>query len=782
MTKKILPIIGLHCASCKALIEREVSKMNGVKNINVNFATEKMSIEFDESQVSISEIANVIKSLGTYELIFDKEDIKLASPTEVKNKKAMEYEKLKKNVTWVGIGVFPFAIMMVWMLARILFPSFPMMEKLLPMVSVSLDETNFEISIWNVVQFLLATPVLFFGGKRIFSSAITALKMKTTNMDTLIALGTLTAWTFSTVSTFAPFLFSSLGESHAVYFEASVFIIFFILLGRLLEARAKGRASEAISKLLELGAKEALVIRDGKEVSISIDQVILGDVITVKPGSKVPVDGEIIEGSSTIDESMITGESIPVEKTVGDLVIGATINKTGAFKFKATKIGKDTVLAQIIQLVEEAQGSKAPVQKLADKVSSIFVPSVIVIAVLTFLFWFIFGTQFNLILEDVNIFQFSIYVLTSVLVIACPCALGLATPTAIMVGTGKAASKGIFIKNAESLELAHKINTVVFDKTGTITFGKPVVTDLYAPDFGEDKILRFAATVEKSSEHPLAQAITQKAIAEKIIFGEVDAFNSLTGMGVEAVVDGYSVLLGNQKLFEEKDIDSSKFLPEFDKLSNQGKTVIFIAIDGKAQGLIAIADEIKASSKAAISKLKSLGITPVMMTGDNKLVAAAVAKEVGIEKYYAEVSPEDKSVLLKKLQQEKRLIRSARNDSTNVVAMVGDGINDAPALAQADIGIAMGTGTDVAIESGDIVLVKGSLDKVVESIELSQKTMRIIKQNLFWAFGYNILMIPVAAGVLYPIFGVLLSPILASIAMAFSSVSVVGNSLRLRSD
>lgn len=770
MTKKVFPIIGLHCASCKALIEKEVSKVNGVKLILVNFATEKLTLEYDESTVSISEIANVIKSLGSYELVVEDDEATLVSPGEIKNKKQQEFENLRKTLIGVGIGSVPFLLMMIWMLARKFFPMLPMMDEIFGMFTVSTGVREFEITGWNLIQFALSTPIIFIGGKRIIASAFNALKNRTANMDTLIAIGTFVAWAFSTLVTFAPFLFRGLGEKPEVYFEASVFIIFFILLGRLLESRAKGRANEAISRLLEIGAKEAIVIRDGKALSVSIEDVLIGDVILVKPGGKIPVDGEIIEGSSAVDESMITGEPIPVEKSVGNFVIGGTINKTGSFKFKATKIGKDTVLAGIIKLVEDAQSSKAPVQKLADQVAAIFVPAVLVIALLSFLFWFLIAPSFGLIPEDGNAFTLGIYVATTVLIIACPCALGLATPTAIMVGTGTAASKGILVKDAESLEIAEKVNVVTFDKTGTLTFGKPSVSSIFTKDFEEKELLRLAASGENESEHALAHAIVQKAREDNLKLGKVDAFNSETGLGIEAVVDGFSVHIGNKKFFDEKKIILTDYLDEFNNLQKKGNTVVFVAIDGKMKGLISISDEIKDSSKNAISKLKKLGVKTVMITGDNEIAAKEVASMVGIDDYYAEVSPKDKVDIVRKLQ----------GEEASVVAMVGDGINDAPALTQANIGIAMGTGTDVAIESGDIVIVKGSLDKVVEAVRFSQTTMKVIKQNLFWAFGYNVIMIPVAFGILYPFFGILLSPILASMAMAFSSVSVVLNSLRLR--
>jgi Cu+-exporting ATPase len=780
MEKKIFPIVGIHCASCKSLIERVVKKLNGIKYVNVNFATEKMTVEYDEGKVTIEDIQKAVESAGTYELIRSgNEKFALASPSEAKQisaasdqqsiKKLEELKALKRTVILVGIGAAVFLLSMLWMwLGKII--NLSSLLKLCGSFEVKIGSYKTVIHNYYLLQFLISTPILFIGGKQFFVSAFSALKVKAANMDSLIALGTFTAWGFSTTVTFFPSLIGSVGGNTDVFFEAAVFITFFILLGRYLEARAKLRANDAIKKLLELQAKDAVVIRNGKEAKIPIDQVQVGDIVVVKPGGKIPVDGKIIEGFSTIDESMVTGESMPVEKKLGDAVIGSTINKTGSFKFKAVKVGSETMLAQIITMVEEAQGSQAPIQKLADKISSIFVPVIIVIAIVSFCFWLLLAPQVGLIPSDTSGLQLAIYIATTVLIIACPCALGLATPTAIMVGTGRAARNGILVKNAESLEIAHKINTIVFDKTGTLTKGKPEVVEIIS---SEKKLLHFAASIENKSEHPLGEAIVQKARSKKLNITnyKITKFNSLPGKGVEAEIKSNTVIIGNQALMKDKNISIKRMQKDVNRLADEGKTPVFVAIEGKLKGIIAIADQIKKSSKKVIEELHAMKISVIMLTGDNKRTAKSIADTLKIDDVIAEVLPKDKARIISDIQ---------KKEDEAVVAMVGDGINDAPALAQADIGIAMGTGTDVAIESGDIVLVKGTLDKVVEAIKLSKATMRIIKQNLFWAFGYNSVLIPVAAGVLYPFFSILVSPIFGSIAMALSSITVVSNSLRLK--
>jgi Cu+-exporting ATPase len=752
--------------------------------VNVNFAAEKMSLEYDEEKVSLDDIKNAVKSAGSYELIDDLENkTVLASPPEAEkikkekhhkdhhdhfaDKKELEYKKIKRDVVFSGLGAIFFLAAMIWMfLPNIISPMEVFRE-----FDVSIGEYSETISIWFFFQFLVASFILFWPGRRFFSSAFRALKAKAANMDTLIAIGTFTAWGFSTIVTFLPNLFMNVTGETKVFFEAAVFIAFFILLGRFLEAKAKAKTNDAIKKLLELGVKEATVIRDGKEIKIAVEMVVVGDIIIVKPGEKIPIDGEITEGESVVDESMVTGESIPVEKSVGDNVIGATINKTGSFRFRATKIGKDTMLAQIIKMVEEAQGSEAPIQKLADKISAIFVPAVIAIAVLSFIFWFFIAPSLGMLSGEINKIQLAIYIATTVLIIACPCALGLATPTAVMVGTGKAARKGILIKNAESLEIAHKIKAIVFDKTGTLTKGTPEVVEIVSPEMKENELLRLAASAEKDSEHPLGEAMVKRAKELDLELKKHTKFKTITGMGLFAVVEEKEIYIGNQKLMEDQGFNVMKFSEKLDKLADEGKTPMLVAIDKKIRGIIAVADVIKDTSKETIRQLHNLGIKIVMLTGDNKKTAEAIARELNIDKIFAEVLPDEKVLKIKELQD---------SGAYDVVAMVGDGINDAPALAQANIGIAMGTGTDIAIESGDIVIIKGTLDKVAETIKLSKETMKIVKQNLGWAFGYNILGIPVAAGILYPFFGILLSPIIASMAMAFSSVSVVLNSLRLK--
>ncbi|MDP4011736.1 MAG: copper-translocating P-type ATPase, partial [Candidatus Roizmanbacteria bacterium] len=620
-----------------------------------------------------------------------------------------------------------------------------------------------------------------------------------------IAIGTGTAWIYSSIVTFSPHAFSQIEGGTEVYFEAAVFIIFFIMLGRLFEMRAKGQASAAIKALLHLQAKEATVIRNKKEIVIPIDEVVVGDIIIIKPGQKLPVDGIVTKGETSIDESMVTGESLPVEKNIGDEVIGATINTSGAFQYRATKVGADTLLSQIIQMVEDAQATEAPIQRLADKVASVFVPAVISIAIVAWIFWLFVAPQFGII-SDATALQFAIFVAITILIIACPCALGLATPTAVMVGTGRAASRGILIKDAKALEIAHSLNIIVFDKTGTLTIGKPEVQhlSLSATQKNREYLIRMIYSIEKQSHHPLAEAVVRRIGKTKMI--SVEKFKDISGKGVQASIGGKAVMVGTERLMKEnKLMIPEKYTSLAKSLQKKAQTVSFVAVDTLVVGVIGIADSVKEDAKEAVATLKKMGIQTVMITGDNKATAEAVGKAVGIDMVISEVLPGEKAEKIRELQensldisffasspkgahdiaqkqisapiQELKKQNSARR---MVVAMVGDGINDAPALATADIGIAMGTGTDVAIATGDIVLVKGSLDKVVESIEISQQTLKIIKQNLVWAFGYNIIGIPIAAGILYPLFGLLLSPIVASLAMALSSVSVVGNSLRLK--
>ena len=750
MKKEIYPIVGMHCASCKALIERTLNNLNGIKLAQVNYGTEKLTIEYDPSQTSLSDISTTITNLGSYELITDELNKRVTVTNSgqediVKHRKALELNNLKNNLLFVGLALIPFLLMMLWMLLTSLF-NLPMIDSLI------------DITVLNLLQFLIATPVVFYGGRHIYKSALVALKVKTFNMDTLIMIGTFVAWLYSTIITFLPNLLGI--KTHEVYFEAAVFIIFFILLGRFLELRAKGKTNDAIKALLELQVKEAIIEVDGKELRIPIEDIKVGDLVIIKPGQKIPVDSIVIEGSTTVDESMLTGEALPVVKVVGDKVVGSTLNKTGFIKARAEKVGSDTVLAQIIQMVEEAQSSEAPIQKQADRVSGIFVPIVLIVAFVTFVVWLILGSV-----------SIAIYTSTTVLIIACPCALGLATPTAIMVGTGKAANRGILIKNAQALEIANKITHVVFDKTGTLTKGQPevqtyvVLQTVKDENFVKDMIF----SVESRSHHPLAEAIVNYFSHQKML--EISSFNDLSGRGVEAIVENNEVIIGNQMLLNAKSINIDDDLVDLaNKKRAEGETVSFVAVNNVAIAILGISDPIKEEAVELVRKLKHKAIKTVMLTGDNRVTADVVARKLGIDNFIAEVMPDQKADKIKELQENRE----------NIVAMVGDGINDAPALAQSHIGIAMGTGTDVAIESGDIVLLGGSVGKILESIEISYKALRVIKQNLFWAFGYNVLGIPIAAGIMYPVFGLLLSPIIASLAMALSSVSVVSNSLRLK--
>ncbi len=730
MKKTIIPILGMHCASCAQKIESTLKKLGGIQKASVNFATERATVEFDESITSESEINNAIEQLG-YKVI--KETDHEAEKFVDREKEAREKEIRNLRILFLISLILSIPIFIL---------SFPEWFKI-------------EIPYQNLVLLLLATPVQFIVGYRFYKGAFSALKARTANMDTLIAVGTSSAYFYSAIVTLIP-AFGSY-----VYFDTSAGIITFIILGKWLEAITKGKASEAIKKLIGLQPKTAIIIRNGKEIQIPIKDVVVGDIIIVKPGQKIPVDGIIIEGLSSVDESMITGESIPVEKKKGDKVIGATINKHGSFKFKATKIGKDTVLNQIIKLVEEAQGSKAPIQRLADKVSSYFVPTVIIIAFASFFLWYlIFGQSF--------IFALSVFI--AVLIIACPCALGLATPTAIMVGSGKGAENGILIKGAEALENAHKLTTIVFDKTGTLTEGKPKVTNILAIDkLDEKEILKYAAIAEKSSEHPLAEAIINKAKEEKIKIQDANSFEAIPGYGILAKYNRNAILFGNRNLMKKYQIKINWLEKNITDLENEGKTVMILALNKKIVGLVAVADTLKEFSKEAIKKLQNMNKEVIMITGDNERTANAIARQIGINEVLAEVLPEDKEKEILKLQKKGK-----------IVAMVGDGINDAPALAKADIGIAIGAGTDVALETGQIVLIKNDLRDVVTAIDLSNYTIKKIKQNLFWAFFYNSIGIPIAAGLLYPFTGFLLNPMLAGAAMAFSSVSVVLNSLFMK--
>ena len=801
-----LKINGMHCASCTAKIEKALQKIDGVIKASVNLVTEQAAIEYNTDKVSKVQLIETIKSVG-YD-IFDEhistvefKVIGMHSPHcegVIKNiltglrgiigvnasfgkaKAVVEFdsgtiskEDIKKAIDNAGyeaveelggiidrekiarekeINTLKFKFALGAFLSIFIFiGSFTEWFTWLPYTFVGFLGNYY-------VLFFLTLPVQFYAGWQFYKGAWNALKYKSADMNTLIAVGTSAAFLYSTAVTFFPDLFSTVGTK--IYYDTAAIIITLIILGRLLEAIAKGKTSEAIKKLMGLQPKTATVIKGNKEIDIPIEEVEAGDIIIIRPGEKIPVDGLIIKGYTSVDESMITGESVPVEKKVGDHVIGATINKQGAFKFRAVKVGKDTVLAQIIKMVEEAQGSKAPIQKLADKISGIFVPAVIFIAIATFLVWYLTG---NPTLAFVNF--------VAVLIIACPCALGLATPTAIMVGTGKGAEHGILIKGGEALETTYKLDTIIFDKTKTLTEGEMKVTNITILNslYGDNDILKFAAIAEKRSEHPLGEAIVNETEKRKIRLSEANKFQAIPGKGVEAECFGKLILVGNRKLMRDKKIELGAAEGKAEQLESEGKTVMFTAVNKKMIGLIAVGDTLKKFSVEAVSILQGMDKHVIMITGDNERTAKAIAMQLGIKRVLANVLPEDKAKEIKKLQNEGR-----------IVAMVGDGINDAPALAQADIGIALGSGTDVAMETGNIVLIKDDLRDVVTAIDLSSYTFRKIKQNLFWAFFYNTAGIPIAAGILYPFTGFLLNPVLAAAAMALSSLSVVANSLIMK--
>lgn len=723
-----LKITGMSCAACSARIEKVLNKMDGVQNAGVNLAGETASVTYDSAKVKAADIIKAVENLG-----YGAKRAEEVSPDREKEEREKEIKRLRRELIISAVLSSPLILAMVLALIKVDAPF--------------LHQEYF--------QLVIATPVQFLIGFRFYKNAFYALRAKSANMDVLIAMGTSAAYFFSLYNVFYQEMAHGMAMKD-LYFEAAAVIITLVLLGKYLEAVAKGKTSEAIKKLMGLQAKTARVVRNGEEIDIPVEEVEVGDVIVVRPGEKVPVDGKILEGHSALDESMLTGESLPVEKKQGDLVIGATINKFGTFKFQATKIGKDTALAQIIKMVEDAQGSKAPIQKIADQVSGIFVPVVLGIALLTFLIRY-FGIDHG---ENITPALVSA---VSVLVIACPCALGLATPTAIMVGTGKGAENGILIKGGEHLEMAYKINAVILDKTGTITQGQPAVTDIISLDgTAESEILKLAAAAEKNSEHPLGVAIYEKGKADFGSLSEPEKFEAIPGRGVWAVLDGANVYIGTRKLMTEKDIPIGEAEDIVARLEEEGKTAMLMAVDHLMRGVIAVADTVKEHSQAAIADLRQMGIKVYMITGDNKRTAQAIAKQVGIDHVLAEVLPEKKAEEVEKLKK-----------AGMVVAMVGDGINDAPALATADVGMAIGTGTDVAMEAADITLMRGDLRSIPMAIRLSRKTIGKIRQNLFWAFIYNIIGIPFAA------LG-LLSPVIAGGAMAFSSVSVVTNSLSLK--
>jgi Cu+-exporting ATPase len=744
MKKENLPITGMDCAACSSVIERRLRKLEGVKSANVNYATNKGTIEYDEGKTGIADFKKTLGALG-YGIGRAAEagagngaDGRTAEDNE-KAEREKEIGNLKMRLTYSALLTLP-----------ILLLALPEMLKGI----IAIEYPEVLMAKMAILQFFLVTPILYLN-RDFFDRGIRGLINRVPGMDSLVALGVGTAYIYSVLVGFG-FIEGN------IYYETSALLLTFIVLGKYLEAVAKGKTSEAIKRLMGLQPKTAKVMRGGKEVEISIADVVVGDIIVVRPGEKIPVDGVIVDGESSIDESMITGESLPVHKRKGAQVIGATINKTGSFKFKAMKVGGDTMLAQIIKLVEDAQGSKAPIQALADLVAGYFVQGVIVLALLAFGYWYFVAGQ---------AFVFALTILVSTLIIACPCAMGLATPTAVMIGTGKGAENGILIKDAAALEILHQCRTVVFDKTGTITKGEADVTDVIA--FGtmkEAELLRLSASAENKSEHHLAQAVVKAAKNKKLKIANASKFSAIPGHGVEANVGAVRVVVGNLALMKrERIIVSSELIKKMEKLEADGKTVVVVGAGKKLAGMIAIADTIKDTSKEAISRLHAMGYSTIMITGDNERTAKAIAKQAGIGRVLAHVLPEDKANEVKKLQQ-----NGAK------VAFVGDGINDAPALAQADVGIAIGAGTDVAIESGSVVLVKSDLRDIVTAMQLSRYTLGKIKQNLFWAFAYNSVGIPVAMGLLYPFTGFLLNPVVAGAAMAFSSVSVVSNSLLMR--
>ncbi len=736
-----LKVLGMTCAACSARVEKMVGRMEGINSVNVNLTTERMTVDFDHNITNLDAIKKTVEKAG-----YRWETIKKEMVDEDKLRKEKEIKTLHLKLIISMI----FAIPLLYIAMGPMIPYFPL--PLPKFLSLTTQPLNYAIA-----QIVLLIPILIAGNK-FYKVGFKAIRLLAPNMDSLIALGTSSAIVYSLYSTYK----IAMGDHHYVhnlYFETAGVIIALIMLGKYLESVSKGKTSDAIKKLMGLAPKTAFVERNQVEMEIPIDDVAIGDIVIVKPGSKIPVDGVVIDGSTSIDESMLTGESMPVSKKAGDKVFTATINKNGSIRFEATKIGAETALAQIIKLVEDAQGSKAPIAKMADVVSGYFVPIVVGIATLAFLFWTLRGESL----------AFSLKVFISVLVIACPCALGLATPTAIMVGTGKGAENGILIKGGEALETAHKIQTIIFDKTGTITEGRPQVTDIVTLGLDKEKLLQLTASAEKASEHPLGEAIVKSAEEKGLTLLATENFEAITGRGIRVQIEGSEILAGNLKLMNEYGIDVGALAIESDQLAMEGKTPMYVAMDKKLAGIIAVADVVKESSEKAIRKLTSMGIEVAMITGDNKKTAEAIAKQVGITRVLSEVLPQDKANEVKKIQAEGKK-----------VAMVGDGINDAPALAQADIGIAIGSGTDVAMESADIVLMHSDLMDVPTAVQLSKATIRNIKQNLFWAFAYNSAGIPIAAGVLHLFGGELLSPMFAAAAMSMSSVSVVSNALRLK--
>lgn len=765
-----LNVEGMHCASCASTIKRKLEKLDGIETCTVNYGTEKAKVGFDPQKVSISQMNKEVKKLG-YTLSSSSEDhpgnhaqmshslheghdmmTPITSDKTVKERKLQELAKLEQHLKVVIPFIAVSFLVMGWELGADPLGLWPKMPELV-------------MEFFHHLLPIFATYTLFVIGVQYLQGMARFVKYRVANMDTLVGIGTLVAFIFSFIVSAFESPLSTYINTQQTYYDVTIVVIGFITLGKYLEARSKLRTGEAIEKLIGLQAKTATVLRDGKTVEIPVEEVVLDDILIVKPGQKIPVDAEIVEGSTSIDESMITGESIPVDKEVGDVVIGATINKQGSLKIKATKIGKDTVLSQIISMVEEAQGSKAPIEKLADQISAIFVPVVLVFAVIVLLLWLVVGSQFILFSQAITLGLLSF---VGILVIACPCAMGLATPTAVIVGVGKAAQYGILIKNAENLERFNGVNFVVMDKTGTLTKGEPDVTDVVPlGTYSKKEILSILASLEAHSEHPLAEAIVAKAKQQKITTKNVSKFSAIEGKGLTGTIGGSVYFAGNLKLATDLSIAVDEKI--IDSFSTQGKTPVILMSKKQVMGYVAIADTVKDDAKKVVQELHKLHIKVAMLTGDNKNTAQYIASQIGIDRVIAEVLPGDKANEIKQLQHE-----------GYKVAMVGDGINDAPALATADVGVAMGTGTDVAIESAGITLLGGQISKLPKSIRLARATMATIKQNLFWAFFYNVIGIPIAAGLLYPFFGILLNPAIAGAAMAFSSVSVVLNALRLK--
>ncbi len=743
--KARLGIKGMSCASCVVEIEAALYEVPGVVSANVNFPAATVEVVYRPTEAHFDALREAIGSSG-YEAV-DPRPATEDGVNQEEEERAREYRELMRKF-WLAAAVsVPTVLFM--------YPDIiPGLNEWMPSGSVE------RRVVWSLLG-VLTLPVLLWSGSQFFTGMWSAVKHRSANMHTLISIGVSAAFAYSVVAMAFPELFPSekLAEP---FWDVTAVVIALVVLGLAMESKAKGRTSEAINKLIGLQAKTARVLRDGKEIDIPVEEVLVDDMVIVRPGEKIPVDGEIVEGASAVDESMITGESMPVEKAVGDEAIGGTMNKTGSFRLHVTKVGKDTALASIITLVQEAQGSKAPIQRIVDKVSGYFVPTVMILAVSAFVVWYDFGPEPR--------FIYATIVFVTTLIIACPCALGLATPTSLTVGIGKGAESGILIRSGDALQTSEKLDAIVIDKTGTITKGEPELTEVVVmPGYEEDDVLKLAASLERGSEHPLGEAIVKGAEAKDLSLAAAENFKAIAGHGVEGHIEGKDVLLGNEKLMADRNIEARGLLDIAESLAPQGKTPMFVAIDGKAAGVIAVADTVKADSKAAVAALQAMNIEVIMLTGDNRLTAEAIAKEVGVDRVLAEVLPDQKAHEVQKLQA-----------AGKIVAMVGDGINDAPALASADVGLAIGTGTDVAIEASDITLIKGSLMGVVTAIEISRATMRNVRQNLVGAFGYNVLGVPVAMGVFYPVFGILLSPILAGAAMAFSSVTVATNANRLR--